>query len=151
MDYAITFTLRPNLFREMPEHQFDIASNLLKVLFQKYKKTLVVEFTQNYNIHIHGIVYSNTKRELYDIIRKNKVFGYICVRQITEFDVWAEYIVKETIKTYKELSCRYPVICNDYNITYKLLEDDPIAEMSNEVTVGGAPTPHCDNMKTNKK
>lgn len=133
MDYAITFTLNPHMYKLLPEDQFEAGKGMLSSLFSSYKKTIVAEFTKSYNIHFHGIIYSKTKRELYDKIRKNKILGFICLKQIESYEDWIEYIVKDTSKTYKELICKYPVIFNDYSVPYKLIDDDPIAKSFDEI------------------
>ena len=73
------FHVKPNLYRYSLEDQFDIFLNEYKKLFpenKKYKRTLVMEITKNCNIHAHGIMYFDSRRQFFDKIRKNKVIGF---------------------------------------------------------------------------
>lgn len=124
MDYAITYTINPHYYKMLPEEQYDVGVNMIKALFADYKLTIIAEFTKAFNVHFHGIIYSKTKRELYDLIRKNKILGFINVKPIENWEDWVMYITKNTIQTYKDFKCRHPVPINDYQIRFKLLEEN---------------------------
>lgn len=137
MDYAITFTLNPHMYKLMPEDQADMAVAMIKTVFPEelYKKTLVLELTKSFNVHVHGIMYSKTKREIYDRLRKNKILGFITVKQIENWSDWVDYITKDTIVTYKQLNCRHPVPVNDHQIPFRLYFEEPNTQPVDEFSI----------------
>lgn len=127
MDYAITFTIKPHWYKLQPEEQVELAMKEINEVFHEYKKTIVIEITKCFNIHFHGIMYSKTRREFYDKLRKNKIIGFIKIKQIESWEDWCQYIMKNTPITYKDLNCIHPVPVNDYLIPFRLIvEKNPI-------------------------
>lgn len=119
MDYAVTMTLKPSYYELKVQDQYNMLQNIILERYKNYKKSLFVEFTENHNLHVHGIIYSSTKRGIYDA-RKRSCIGYIKVKPIQNYQDWVFYCVKNTITTYQELPGGYcPALVNDYKIEYK--------------------------------
>lgn len=120
MDYAVTFTLKPKYHESNAFVQYDILLAVINRCYDKFKKSIVVEFTKAGNLHAHGVIYSTTKRAIHDA-RKRSDLGFIVVKPIEEWEGWIEYMTKDTIDTYKELDRKCnPMIVNDHQIPFKL-------------------------------
>lgn len=120
---AVTLTLKPKLFTESVDEQYQRAKLELNVLKNVYnlRLTLVVEFTKSYNVHLHGfcdlpmkIGRKNPCHRLYDIFRDSKVFGFACIKECTEDNIWLEYISKNLTYTTSELS-HSPIMFDDFD------------------------------------
>lgn len=116
-NFSFTITLKPSMYRDEPEIQYDKCIynlyTLLKSLTNNF--TLVVELTQSMNIHMHGIIELHHKKKWYTTFRKSDIFGFTVCREITDMVKWKEYISKSLEETYKVLN-RRPIINDDYNV-----------------------------------
>lgn len=110
IEYALTVTLNPKLYRFKPSEQYRLTQLGLDQMFEKteWKISIIPEVTQNYNIHYHCIVSAyNIKKykkgvvySIHNKFRKMKhLYGYIYLKPITEFHIWQEYMVKDIEKT----------------------------------------------------
>lgn len=133
--YAFTVTLKPHLYDDPAETQYDKTYEVLKVMLRKisHQFTLVAELTKNANLHYHGIItFENRSKNIvkywYDQFKsivkaykklhpygdKGILFGFTNIKPITEYSVWIEYISKD-IKLTNESLGRLPIIIDDFN------------------------------------
>lgn len=114
-NYSFTVTLKPKMYGDEPEIQYDKnvydLYSLLKTLTNNF--TLVVELTQNMNIHMHGIIELHHKKKWYSAFRNSTQFGFTSCREIYDMAKWKEYISKSFIETYVTIN-RRPIINDDY-------------------------------------
>lgn len=121
VDYALTITLRPVIYSKPYEQQYEETYQNILNLFHDCKLTLVTELTQSYNIHYHGIVSvplthgRDSRKYIFDQVRKYSKLGSTKVDQITDFAGWSEYILKD-VSTHIDNDVIYPIIKDDYNI-----------------------------------
>lgn len=116
VEYAFTLTLKPKIFAQEPEDQYDKtsahASARLKTLSDQF--TLIAELTKNYNIHYHGIIKfplskKDLMKEFYKCFRTDLIIGFVNIRQIDDMPKWTEYISKDLDRTCKAIN-RRPLI-----------------------------------------
>jgi len=116
-DYSFTVTLKPKMYGDEPEIQYDKVTynlyTLLKTLSNNF--TLVAEVTQNMNIHYHGIIELHHKKKWYSVFRKSDMFGFTVCLEITKMVTWKEYISKSIVQTNTDLN-RRPIINDDYQV-----------------------------------
>lgn len=128
-EYAFTVTLKPKLYDHDATEQYDntyhiLFETLLRISF-KNQFTLVAEQTKAYNIHYHGIIILplkvNCMKYFHDSFRKSKIFGFVNIKQITEQQIWIDYISK-SIKETRDCINRPPIIYDwkDYIKTEEL-------------------------------
>lgn len=129
IDYAITVTVKPKFHCLLPEDQFDKATDelLRKLASVKARHSCVAEFTKAYNIHYHLIVNFpyNVKfhmRFIYDQFRDSQYIGFVYVKPVDDYYKWTDYMMKSVKDTYQAFKCRHPVISNDYDLVFHLLE-----------------------------
>lgn len=127
MFYFVTITMNPRWFKQTPEDQYDILKNELtrELKYIKEHKTLVFELTKAFNIHAHGMFYLRRRRELHDLFRGNKVVGFIKVEQPNNYELCMNYIFKNVIDFYKDISLKHPVIWNETMHEYRLHDGMP--------------------------
>lgn len=116
VEYAFTLTLKPKIFAQEPEDQYDKssahASARLNTLSDQF--TLIAELTKNYNIHYHGIIKFPLKKkdlmkEFYKCFRTDLIIGFVNIRQIDDKSKWIDYISKDLCRT-KDAIIRRPII-----------------------------------------
>lgn len=119
VDYALTITLKPLMYKEDAEEQYRQTALNISKLFPKCKLTLIAELTQQYNIHYHGIISvpstlsSQPRKYVFDKIRKYSKLGKTTVDQVDDYEGWVVYLNKDLQETSKTV---YPIIRDDYNI-----------------------------------
>lgn len=124
IDFALTVTLTRALRAFGPAHQLDKSSRELQVLLNDckipVKYSCIYELTQNSDVHYHLILkltyiskIRSYKIYIENLFRKSKVFGYVCVKPVTEYSKWVEYMSKDLQKTYNLLGLN-PIIHDDY-------------------------------------
>lgn len=119
--YAFTVTLKPRLFNFKAEEQYDRTQESLSLMLTRlgYEVSMCAELTKGMNIHYHGTI--NFKCEpsvlpdklFVDAFRKSNVFGFVCIKQITDEQKWMEYISKDLDKTRSYIH-RDPRILNGF-------------------------------------
>lgn len=105
--FFFTVTLRPNLYKDIAEEQYDLtAERLLNHIKEDYpccvKTTIVAELTKNMNIHYHGIImfdlnevrFKNLSKYFIDSFRDNKKFGFVNISQIEDEKKVLDYVSK---------------------------------------------------------
>jgi hypothetical protein len=118
-DFALTITLKPQIYRETAEEQYRQTAYNVAKLFSKCKLTLIAELTQSCNIHYHGIIAvpitisSQPRKYIFDQIRKYSKLGKTTVVQMTNYEGWSDYLSKDLQETSKTV---YPIIKDDYEI-----------------------------------
>ena len=120
--YSFTVTLKPNLFKDSAEVQYDKTYlTLVKHLMSLSKQfSVVAELTKNYNIHYHGIIrfvinHKNLMKRFVDSFRHNTCFGFVNIKQIVDEAGWVEYITKDIHSTRESIS-RPPVLMDYFNV-----------------------------------
>lgn len=123
--YAFTITLRPKLFLQEPEVQYDMVCEYVRKKLSSlcYSLTLIVEKTKAYNVHMHGICnFSLYKRDNFDCMkefhkcfRSDTLVGFVNIRQIDDMVKWKEYIKKDISATCTALN-RRPILTDDYDV-----------------------------------
>lgn len=122
-EYAFTITLKPKLYDHPATAQYDLTFEpcfkLLLEISLKNQFTLVAEQTKNYNIHYHGIIVMPTSgkpcmKKFHDSFRGSKLFGFVNIKQITEQNIWIEYISKELYETQSMVN-RPPIIYDHWD------------------------------------
>lgn len=104
--HAITITLNPKMFCMEPVMQRNALQGLLNSICENNEDiriSLIAELTKAQNIHGHGLVQvripQGNKQTVpflcAKVFRPLKDIGYICVKQIEDYDGWLEYITKE--------------------------------------------------------
>lgn len=125
VSYSYTVTLRPQLYGIPGQDQYDKTSDeLVKHLSNICAEyTLVAELTSSYNVHYHGTVSFalklpgppvNLRKRFVDSFRKNKLFGFVQIKQIDDEPGWIEYISKSLEETCNDLG-RRPILKDDFN------------------------------------
>lgn len=135
VDYALTITLHPRLYKMLPDEQLAQSIPEIKKLLSNYRYSLVYEFTKSFNIHFHAIVstcrtYSSVSLHLHNQFRRSKYCGNIYVRQIEDWDKWVNYLKKDLSST-RKLNNLYPVIQDDYSCLpgiYELIQQEQCLE-----------------------
>lgn len=127
--YAFTVTLKPVLFKDIAEQQYDKTQEVLVNTLRNFalgrSYTIVAEMTKNCNIHYHGILkcplnkYKNVIKSFKDTFRHSKVFGFVDIKVMDDEDGWIEYITKELRTTHYELN-RHPKIFDGLSVIPEL-------------------------------
>lgn len=115
--YSFTVTLKPILYSLEANEQYDVTySNLVRLLKNlNVCITMVSEYTKCFNIHFHGIIQfktpnKNHMKQFYDLFRKNKLFGFVNIRQIDDLENWIKYMKKDL----HEFTDRRPIIIDEF-------------------------------------
>lgn len=134
MKYEITLTLRPYIYKEVPQHQFKIAVKMLEEILPLYQVSLVAELTQENNVHFHGII------ELSDLIERNKflnrfrrfhkLFGKKTVNQVKFEDSYIKYMKKDIENT--KLIIPDPIVRDSFGIFGNLFPE-PILQQAEQI------------------
>lgn len=130
VNYALTVTLRPLMYKHEPEHQYDVTYDYVrrKLLSLTEHFTLICEMTKSYNVHYHAVLSlplndtSDCQKKIHKLFRNDPNVGFIYVKQVTDFDKWIEYIRKDIVKTCSVLN-RRPII-HDWYDQFDLNERD---------------------------
>lgn len=122
--YALTVTLKPNLYRYKAEQQYDTTYikliDKLNILSSS-KKLVVAELTNSANIHYHCMlifplgIAKCYQKYIIDGFRNMKEFGFVCVKQITDEQGWIEYLTKNLKETQMAIQ-RPPIIIDEENL-----------------------------------
>lgn len=119
MDYELTITLHPMMYRMKPENQHIVCMKYLPKILKKFHHCLIAELTEQNNIHYHGIVRLNNLKHRNQLINKFRshtlVFGRKNVKQLMDFGKWVEYIQKSLVDTYHIIETS-PIVNDDYLI-----------------------------------
>lgn len=115
IDYELTITLLPKLYKYTSNEQFEKTKNFINSL-RGYKVTCVAELTQTFNVHYHMIISSehNTTpgENILDILRQyHNMFGKKSFSQVMDYNKWTTYLKKKP----------YAVLIDDYH----LFTEDP--------------------------
>lgn len=147
MDYVVTLTLRPQMYRLSAKEQFRLCKPLLEKVFRKdmlldqFHVSLVAELTQEHNIHYHGVVTLRSlahKDRLLDRFRQyNKEFGKKEIVQMVNYHKWYDYINKDIARTRSVIGCD-PVLFNDHDMFRGQFGEDHVG------TSGGALLKRCE-------
>lgn len=123
VQYAFTVTLRPKLYAEPAQAQFDKTYFTLYTLLKSLSAddlTIVAEQTKNFNVHYHGIINFIYDPRVFapklftDAFRNHKLFGFVNIKQIDDLSGWMEYIKKDLPLT-KQCINRPPIIKDSKN------------------------------------
>lgn len=102
VQYAFTLTLKPSLFSQTAESQFDATKDAVLLALARIatRFSLIGALTKTANLHYHGIIEfgpgnaSNTKL-FYDTFRKVSSIGrMINITQIDDYPGWIDYLTK---------------------------------------------------------
>lgn len=124
VDYSFTITLRPKCFTHEPEIQYDDTNFHVRARLASISPhfTIVAEVTKAWNIHYHGIIKFVLKdkvdcaKRFHARFRNDNLVGFVNIKQITDYNGWCEYIVKDLQKTTESIG-RRPIIRDDYGVT----------------------------------
>jgi len=103
VDYALTITLRPVMYMHVAQKQYDIIVPEILSIFTECKLILVPELTKQYNVHFHGIINvplcdgRDPQKWIHDKVRLHRKIGMICIKQITDYDIWLTYCMKDRL------------------------------------------------------
>lgn len=131
VDYAITITTKgKGGFKDKTsEDQFEEISEYIYKNMRDIgiRWTLFAELHKDMSsVHLHGFVkfelnkipgkYRNyPPRYLTDLLKKFKPFGYTCIKQVTDFAVWKDYIAKNC-EEFMYVTGIHPLIIDDYDM-----------------------------------
>lgn len=118
--FAFTVTLLPKLYKCDATQQYD---NTFVEIFLKIKCmssanqfVIVAELTKAFNIHYHGTIVmkltKNCRKTFADSFRGSKLFGFVNIKEITEPEIWHDYIIKDLTTTRESIN-RPPIIYHD--------------------------------------
>lgn len=121
VDYALTVTLNPKVFRSVPPMQYRETYSALEMILHDngYKYVIIPELTpKNQNVHYHIILKTYILPEykkkglmyhIRNLFRNTKLFGYIDLKQCDDTQGWIKYMLKELPETIKILD-----LCPEY-------------------------------------
>jgi len=123
VDYALTITLLPKIYKYEPEQQYDLTYDhiLRKLKSLTNYFTLVAEVTKSINLHMHCIIkFPLIKGKLWDkeikkLFRQDPFVGFTCMKQVEDFNGWVEYVRKDLDKSLQYLN-RRPIIYDTYDV-----------------------------------
>lgn len=100
--YAFTITLLPKFRKLSTKNQLHRTYEYILEFLAPHKVTMVYELTKSYDIHYHGII--NFKKDIlkdrsaelywYNKMRKSSTIGYTCLKVITDWNIWVDYLFK---------------------------------------------------------
>jgi len=102
--YAITLTLNPKMYSKKPLTQYKYSCLRLNEIIKDESLDfveLVPELTNSNNIHYHGTILLQHQKWAYandyihELFRKEQIFGFLCIKDLTDSDKWSEYISKQ--------------------------------------------------------
>lgn len=105
--YAFTVTLKPRMFNHPAELQYDKTQEVLSLFLTTlgHEVSMCAELTKGMNIHYHGTITFKCdgtilpEKMFIDSFRKSNMFGFVCIKPITDEPKWMEYISKDLDKT----------------------------------------------------
>lgn len=132
VDYSFTLTLKPKLYKDVAEQQYDKTYRevilTLKTLSPHF--TCVAELTKGMNIHYHGQIKffnfkprTNLGKKFVDTFRASESIGFVSIKQITDSLGWKQYITKELEVTRDSIG-RPAVLHDAYGLCLEY-ENDP--------------------------
>jgi len=128
--YALTVTLQPKIFKKTIREQYDLAKLEIGVVSRTMHISAITELTQSGNLHFHGIVSQKYqqkrgtfKQTVHDVFRNSKVFGFVCVRPLTDPNIWKDYCTKHIEETKKELDDRPIIFVDDLKLFDRTIYD----------------------------
>lgn len=138
--YAFTLTVNPKLYIRTLVHQLNCTARSLIGLFPHSKISEVIELTENFNAHYHGIIqfhYGDIKEKSpesywYNKLRGHPTLGHSKIKVMTDEEGWKKYITKDIPRTEKELNKTYytPIVIDEHNLDefIRHMEHDSEAE-----------------------
>lgn len=137
--YSFTVTLKPNLYKDTANIQYDLTVKRLRHIIASLDctATIVAELTSGWNIHYHGILQFEmipdidyNQRSLMkvftDYFRNHRHFGFVNIKPITDEQGWIDYMSKDLDDFYNILG-RGPIIKDDYR--YYINKEDKLFYM----------------------
>lgn len=132
VDMALTVTLNPRQFREIPIEQYRNTRQELEILLLRItdKYVIVPELTpKNQNIHYHILIkipmdqLVKKKGPMYpvrNLFRTTKCFGYIDLKVCDDVPGWYKYITKDLVNTCNILDLIYDQIKWNIEVDYEM-------------------------------
>lgn len=123
-EYALTVTTSRRCHNLTTEEQYkESKKELIDILeLNKIQHSLIFELTKNNDVHYHGIIKVPVNDKIRDIkifvcnlFRKRKFLGYICLKEITEYNIWFDYMKKE-LKITNERTGIYPIVSDMFGV-----------------------------------
>lgn len=125
VNYAYTITLKPQLYKQTPDKQYDATAEYVRdrLFTISSQLTLVAELTKSVNVHFHGVInfkLDNVCKKRYDLkfanlFRNDPLIGFTNLRQIDNEIIWSNYISKSVEDTHLVLM-RRPIIIDNFEI-----------------------------------
>lgn len=120
VQYAVTLTLNPKLYKYEISDQYDKTRELVRDC--PFKVTCIAESTSQYNLHYHCVMsvklpVKDARKAIFDWHRKLlKEFGkQMVVKQIDDYQGWVDYLSKDLRKSSETLG-RPPILRDDHGI-----------------------------------
>jgi len=116
-EFAITITLKPSMYAMEAVMQRNAIQGIINSM-QNCKMSLICELTQAYNIHLHGTIKvplsgkKDVQHIVHNMFRPFREIGFICVKQIDNYEHWQLYCLKDYKKTIDNI-IEKPVIRDD--------------------------------------
>lgn len=138
VDYHITLTLKPSMYRMDAEEQFRKTKDIVRNLMRGFTYTCVTELTNQYNIHYHMIckaplaIAKCIPKLFADRKRKIKELGFHKMDSVDNYDVYTAYMLKDVKKT-QEILGHYPVINDDYMLNIIKVDGYIVKPLQKEV------------------
>lgn len=118
-EHAITITLHPKMYCMDPIMQRNAIQGIINSFREDCHMSLICELTPHgQNIHLHGTIKvplipnKTVDYIVHNKFRSIKDIGFICVKQIEDYDGWQDYCIKEMQITRDNLN-ENPVIIDD--------------------------------------
>jgi len=103
VDYALTITLKPMMYVHVAQKQYESLVPEILNIFRECKLILVPELTKQFNVHFHGIINvplcdgRDPSKWIHDKVRTHRKIGMICVKQMTDYEGWYTYCMKDRL------------------------------------------------------
>lgn len=126
--YAFTVTVK--LRNKTSSEQYDLTYlRVHEILWScGIKHTIIAEMTQNCDIHYHGVLekpgYSLLEMNyiVKNRFRREKSFGFSCIKVIDDMDGWVDYLSKDLQFTYTMID-RRPIIVDAFDLFPRTIFD----------------------------
>lgn len=118
MQYELTVTLRPAMYKYSAEEQFEKSKPWMVTILLNYQVSCVAELTQSNNVHYHAIIELKDHIErdkLINKIRQYKMLGKISCSQLINNTKWIAYLQKDYSQTMKIIKT-HPDVRDYYGI-----------------------------------
>lgn len=118
MKYEYTITLKPRMYRDPPQDQFNLTSKILIDVFTGYKISCIAELTRDNNVHYHCMADFESEecrnRFINRLRRYSNMFGRRTWSQLINETAWINYLNKDKRHT-KEI-IKDPIVCDHFGI-----------------------------------